>query len=325
LVVVLLALAAGLAGCGGSDSDASAASDSETLSPTTGVSLDGRVGPANAAIGIAERRGYFEDVGLDVWSGSPGGPARTTFYVASGIDTFGVTQLPQLVLAQEKGMPLVAIGSLVPRSTASMIWLQKSKVQDIVDLKGRTIAIPGIAFQEPMLESVLEPAGLTLADVEVKPVGYGLMAALLSGRADAIFGGSANVEGAALEADGADLVVRPVQSLGVPAYDELVVIARRELVEAEPQLARDFMAAVRRGIEVEVRDPSAAVKLIEESPESSPEASPKGTEAGVTATLPLLSETGLVEPEQAEALMEWMQEEKMIKRTLPVSALIANP
>ena len=239
---------------------------------------------------------------------------------------FGVTQLPQLMLAQEKGQPLVVIGSLVSQSTAAMIWLPKSKIRDIPDLKGKTIAIPGIAFQEPLLESVLEPTGLTLADVEIKPVGYGLMAALLSGRADAIFGGSANVEGAALEADGADPVIRPVRSLGVPNYDELVVIARREFVETEPQVARDFMAAVRRGVAEEVRDPSAAVKLIEESFESSPESSREGDEEQVSKQpVPLLSESGSIDPDQVQGLVDWMYEKGLIERKWSASELLVEP
>ncbi|HEX6780743.1 MAG TPA: ABC transporter substrate-binding protein [Solirubrobacterales bacterium] len=324
-LLVLGALAVLLAGCGDDSPGADAGAANVDLSRTMGVTLDGRVGPANAPIRLAEEKGYFEDLGLDAWAGSPQGPEKPTLYVSTRTNAFGVTQLPQLLIARDKGAPLVAIGSLVPEATAAMIWLEGSRIRSIADLKGKTIAIPGVAFQKPMLESVLRQAGLTLADVEIKRVGYELVSVLMKGRADAIFGGSWNVEGAALEADGAEPVIEPVGTLGVPAYDELVLIARRDFVESEPELARAFVDGIRRGVETELRDSAAAVKLIEETIESSPESSRKATEAGVEATLPLLSGPGEVDPQRVEELAAWMRKEGMIRRELPASAVIVDP
>jgi len=323
VVAGAVAVAALLTGCGGG-SDAEAGAPDRAFSPKIGVTLDGRVGPANSAIRIAEERGYFEDAGLNASTGSPAGPNRPASYVAHEIDTFGVTQLPQLVIAQERGMQLVAIGSLGPQSTASLISLKKSGIHGISDLKGKTIAIPGVIFQEALLETVLARAGLTLDDVKVKRVGYELVSALLTGSADATFGGSWNIEGAALEAQGAEPVVKRVQNLGVPDYEELVVIVRRDFATEEPQLMRDFMSAVNRGVAAEVEDPEAAVKLIEESNESSPESSKMETRAGVQVTIPLLSKTGQMDPDQAEELIAWMHDHGLIRREPPVSQLLTN-
>lgn len=312
-----------LAGCGSSSPEAGIAEAEFPL--VVGTTLDGRVGPANAAVRLAEERGFFEDLGLEAWAGSPQGPRKPILYVSAGQNDFGITQLPQLLIAREKGMPLVAIGSLVPDATAAMIWLKKSGIRDIADLKGKTIAIPGVDFQEPLLETVLRRAGLTLADVKVKRVGYNLVSVLLKGRADATFGGSWNVEGAALEADGADPVIKPVRELGVPPYDELVVIARRDFVEGDPETARAFVEGLRRGVALERRDTAATVKVIEDTTESSPESSPRATEAGVDATRPLLSATGKVDPQQLEELAAWMRDEGLIQREWPASSLIVDP
>jgi putative hydroxymethylpyrimidine transport system substrate-binding protein len=240
------------------------------------------------------------------------------------MDEFGVTQLPQLLIARDRGMPLVAIGSLVPYPTAAMIWLKRSKIAGIGDLKGKTIAIPGLPFQEALLELVLRRAGLALEDVKVKPVGYDLVSALLSGQADAIFGGTWNIEGAALEARGVDPVVKRVEDLGVPAYDELVVITRSDLIAEDPELIRDVMATVAHGVAAVRRDPSATVKLIEESFESSPELSRKETEAAMKATLPLFSTSARLNPNQAGNLAKWMHEEGLIQREPLPSEFLTN-
>ena len=116
-----------------------------------------------------------------------------------------------------------------------------------------------------------------------------------------------------------------MQDLGVPAYDELVVIVRRDFIAEEPQLAAGFMAALNRGVATEVQDPKAATKLIEESSESSPESSRNGTGAGVEATVPMLSESGHVDSDQVQGLVDWMYEKGMIDRKWSADELLVEP
>lgn len=274
---------------------------------------------------MAADNGYFSDVGFEAETGSPVGPNRPTSYVAKEVTEFGVTQLPQLLVARDRGMPLIAVGSLVPQSTAAMIWLKKSKIGGIRDLKGKTIAIPGVSFQEGLLEAVLRHAGLTPDDVTIKPVGYDLLAALLGGKADAIFGGSWNIEGAALEAQGLKPVITPVKDLGVPAYDELVMFTRSDFLAENPDWAHKTLAAVMRGVAAEHEDPLAAAKVVEQSFESSPELGPSETQAAMEATVPLLTTSGgYMDGSQVSDLAKWMYEEGLIRREPSVSEVFTN-
>jgi putative hydroxymethylpyrimidine transport system substrate-binding protein len=288
------------------------------------VTLDGHVGAENAGILMADHRGYFGDAGLHVWVGTPGNPELPASYVAAGADDVGVTQQPQAVLTREMGEPIVAIGSVISEPTAAMIWLRGSGIDGVADLEGRVIAAPGVPFQQGFLEQALAKGGLTVGDVKVLPAGYKLAPTLLRGEVDAIFGGSANIEGKALEARGAEPVVTPVRKLGIPAYDELVVIARSKCVAQHPAMYRRFMAAVRRGTKAAAGNPGGAARLIEESIEADPEVSREQTEAQVEATLPLLSESGYMDPAQASNLVAWMHDVGMIKREKPVEHLFTN-
>lgn len=326
-VVVGAAMAAVLwAGCGGQD-----AAETTQGAPAhpwkardVSVSLDGWENPANVATVAAERKGYFAKVGLEVTTLAPAQVGVVIQDVVLGGDEFGISHLPQVVLAQEKGAPIVVVGSLISQPTAAMIWLKKSHVGGIADLKGKTIAIPGLPFQRAFLQSVLARGGLTLEDVKVEDVGYKLVPALVSGRADAIFGGSANLEGVRLESRAMEPVITPVQELGIPEYDELVWIARSDLVAEDPKLVRAFDWAVGRGTAAALEDPKGAAKEIDESVESTPESDLKTTEAEVEATNPLLSRSGYTDPGQASQLVEWMYEEGMIQRKSPASALLTN-
>jgi len=322
-IVMAVAL---LSGCGAQD--AAETTEGPPAHPwkarEVNVSMDQWENPANAGIVLAEHDGYFAKVGLEVTTFAPVRLGVVIEDVVIGADEFGISHLPQVVLAQQKGAPIVVVGSLVPKPTAAMIWLKKSHIGGIADLKGKTIAIPGLPFQKAFLQSVLAQGGLTLDDVKVENVGYKLVPALVSGRADAIFGGSANLEGVRLESRGMEPVITPVQDLGVPDYDELVLIAPRDLVAEDPQLVRAFDWAVSRGTAATLADPKAAASAIDGSVESTPESGLKTTEAEVEATNPLLSKSGYTDPDQASQLVEWMYEEGMIQRKPPVSGLLTN-
>lgn len=338
ILAVLMSSCVLVAGCGGStdtvDSTKSAEADlaNNLETPTKApplpseirVSLDNYMGAENVGLLMAKERGYFEDAGLNVWLGKPLRPSNTVYYVLTRIDELGLVSLPQVAIARENGLPIEAVGSVISQPTAAMIWLKGSEVNSMADLEGKTIGVPGVPYQEDLLESVLEDAGLTIDDVEVQPLGYLLVRALLSGRVDAIFGGSWNIEGAALEAKGAEPVIKRVQDFGVPAYDELTVVTRSDRVVADPQMIRAFMSAVRRGTAAAVKNPKAALKVLEESSESNEELTPKQTEAQLEATLPLLSKNGYMDPHRAADLIDWMHEQGWIEQQMPVSEVLTN-
>jgi putative hydroxymethylpyrimidine transport system substrate-binding protein len=316
---VILA-AAILTGCGAGQATETAPPPHHALQDVN-VSLDKTVNAANVAIELGVKRGYFAEVGLNVLAGSPILPDRPVQYVTGSTDDLGLTQQPQVVLAGGNGAQVVAVGSLISQPTAAMIWLRGSKIRDVSDLEGKTIAVPGIPSQERLLDTVLANAGLSREDVEVERVAYDLVPALVAERADAIFGGSWNIEGIELRERGEQPVIRRVQELGVPSYDELVVIAGTDRAAREPRMIGDFMSALTRAVAAMKEDPHAAVKLVEASNTS---ISHPGLEAQVKATIPLMSPTGRIDPGQANGLLAWMHEEGMIGRKPAFSDFFAN-
>lgn len=285
------------------------------------VALDEWKTPEIAGILMATQRKDFADLGLKVSPLVAVGPTSVIPYVVKGVDDMGVSHEPDVVLAQAEGAPIVILGSLVPRPTAAVIWLKRSHINGIADLKGRTIAIPGLPFQEKFLEKMLARVGLTRRDVKVKSVGYKMVPDLLSGRVDAIFGRS-NLQGAELEARGLEPVVTSVQGSGVPAYDEAVLIAHADCVAKRPKLFRKFMVAVGRGTAAAIEDPGGVMRALMSEFETNPETGRKAMKAEIRATIPLLSKSGSVSPAQVRSLVSWMQKEGMLQRQVPVSKLL---
>jgi ABC-type nitrate/sulfonate/bicarbonate transport system substrate-binding protein len=291
-----------------------------------GVTLDADPDAENAGVVMAAAEDHFEDVGLKVFPGGPKNPTRAVKYVALGIDEIGIAQEPQVLLATEEegGAPLLAIGSVIKQNNSAMIWLPGSGIGDLADLKGKAIGIPGAPFQEAFLEEVLARAGLSLEEVEVKQTNYRSMDALLEGRVDAIFGVTWNIEGAALEARGAEPVIKRAQSLGIPGYEELVVIAPAKCVAKHPSVYRDFMTGLAKGPGA-VRDHhGTAVSLIAENYGFDSRFRMSDVRSSLEETVPLLSTDAHMNLHRVAHLADWMYEKGILKRKPPVRELFTN-
>jgi putative hydroxymethylpyrimidine transport system substrate-binding protein len=324
LVALLIAGCGGSADTPGSTKTVAAPVEAPPLPSEIKVTLNGYKGAESVGLVMADKLGYFDDVGLNVWIGKPATPSNTVYYVTTRIDELGVVPLPRVAIARENGLPVVAIGSVIPRPTAALIWLKGSGIRTMADLEGKTIGISGVPFQKDLLRTVLKAAGVPPEEVDVQPVGYRLVPALQKGEVDAIFGGSPNIEGVALASRGAEPVVTPVTDLGVPAYDQLAVITREDRAAADPQAMRAFMSAVRRGTAAALKHPEMAARLIVKSEESDPKATLEETEVQLQKTLPLLSRTGRLDRDRTTGLLDWMHEQGLIQRAMSASEVLAE-
>jgi len=133
---------------------------------------------------------------------------------------------------------------------------------------------------------------------------------------------------------GKDPVVTPVDKLGVPTYDELVLVGRRQSVEEDPEAIRLFVAALARGTAAAVASPNAATKALLEA---NPDLEPKLTEAEVKATLPLLGAPaakagsageeppyGFMSPSEWTSFIAWMRDNELISALPAASEVLSN-
>jgi putative hydroxymethylpyrimidine transport system substrate-binding protein len=321
LAVTLLALALGLAACGEKSEDVTG--KRQPLSLT----LDFYPNPDHAGIYMAQKLGYFEEAGLDVSIDAPAEPSAPIKQVAAGRSDLAISYEPELALAREQGLDVVAVAALVNRPLTSMIWLRKSGIKGVPDLKGKTVATAGIPSQDAFLETILSRARLSPGAVKSVNVGFGLLPALVGGSAQAILGGYSNVEGVDLRERGKEPVVTPVDQLGVPTYDELVLVANRKSLAEEPEKIRLFIAALLRGTDAAVERPNEATEAVLEANNG---LDPKLTKAEIEATLPLLAARtegkpfGYMDPAEWQAFTAWMRDNELIDALPDAGELLTN-
>jgi putative hydroxymethylpyrimidine transport system substrate-binding protein len=290
------------------------------------LALDFFINPDHAGIYMALERGYFADAGLDVKPRVPSDPSAPIKQVAAGRVDLAISYEPEVMLARDQGLDVIAVAAIVQEPLTSLISLPDAKIREPADLEGKRVVTAGIPYQTAYLETILNDAGVDPDDVEQIDVGLNLLQPVLSGRADAMFGGFRNVEGVQLEERGENPRIVPVNRLGIPDYDELVLVARDEQVAEDPETIRLFIAALERGTVDAREDPQAATDALLEA---SPELERKLTLAEVRETVPLFfpprgQPFGFMDPSEWGAFAGFMADQGQIQTRLGTKELLTN-
>ena len=228
-------------------------------------------------------RGDFSRAGIDLHIQVPTDPATPLQLVAAGKVDAAISYEPELLLARNRGLPLVSVAAVVQQPLTSIISLGKQRIRSVADLRGKKVGDAGISYQHAYLETILKHSGVAPSKVSEVNVGANLVPAMLSGQVAATLGGYWNYEAIQLRQAGKRPNVIHMNQVGVPSYDELVVVVKRGTIAARSDLVRRFVQALARGYEAARANPQAAVDALVHA---NPGLDRKLQLASVQATLP---------------------------------------
>lgn len=214
---------------------------------------------------LAEEKGFFKNHSLQVKLLSPADPTEPVKLVAADKVDIAIDYLPGFVLAQQQGLPLRQIGSLINRPMGCLVVLKDSRITNIAQLRGKQIAYSSPAVDLLILKTILQTHGLKLSDVKPINVHYALAQALLSGKVDAAIGMMRNVEPNQLSKMNHPVTIFYPEENGVPKYDELIFVAKN----TKNQLVyTQFMLALKEAVGYIKQHPDQAwADLIRAHPE----------------------------------------------------------
>ncbi len=290
------------------------------------VMLDYFPNADHAPIYAAMERGDFRRAGLDIKLVTPSDPAAPLKLLSARKIDLAISYEPELLLARDKGAQLIGIGALVSKPLTSIIALGSAKITKVADLAGKTVGTAGIPYQSAYLKTILQKEGISAGRVKEINVGFNLVPAMLSKKVDATLGAFWNYEGVQLQREGKKPSIIRVEQVGVPTYDELVLVAREQDVRERGDLLRRFVLALQRGATAVKADPAAGVDpLVAANPDLK-----RGLQlAAVTATLPAFFPAkadepyGWQDPQEWEAYGKWMQRNDLLTNP-PNAAAFTN-
>jgi putative hydroxymethylpyrimidine transport system substrate-binding protein len=316
--------AVALAACGSKHDQLSpTASRAQSLS----VMLDWLPNADHAGLyeGLAD--GAFTRAGLNVHVQTPSDPASPLQLLEAGKVDVAISYEPELLLARDKGAPLVAIGAIAQRPLTSIISLGSKHITSVAQLRGKKVGTAGIPYQHAYLTTILRHAGVPASSVKEVNVGANLLPAMLSGRVDATLGGYWNVEAVELRQQGKHPNVIHMENVGVPNYDELVVVATENAIANKTNELRRFIQALGRGYQAVRTDPQAGVNALVHA---NPSLNATTQAASVKASLPVFFPSnprlpwGWQDQKQWTAYGDWMLKQHLISNPAAVAAASDN-
>ena len=323
LAGVLLASLA-LAACG---------EKTDTVTPTSSKSqslnlmLDWLPNADHVGLYKALADGAFRSAGLNVSVHVPTNPATPLQLLQAGKVDVAVSYEPELMLARDKGAPLVAIAAIVQRPLTSIVSLRSKHITRAGQLYGKRVGDAGIPYQHAYLQTILKHAGVPTNSVQEVNVGDNLVGSMLSGRVDATLGAYWNYEAIQLREEGRRANVIHVEDAGVPAYDELVLVTTENELADHTDLLRRFVQALGHGYGNVRHDPQAGVQALIRS---NPSLQTKLQLASVQATLPYYFPSnpnlpwGWQDQKQWTAYGEWMLNHHLISNPAAVADASTN-
>jgi putative hydroxymethylpyrimidine transport system substrate-binding protein len=310
IALLCLAVAVVAAGCGEKE-DVLEPSGSKRVE----LMLDYFPNADHAGVYAAQAGGHFEQAGLGVEIREPPDPAAPIKQVAAGRVDLAISYEPEVLRARDQGLNVVSLGAIVREPLTSIISLPEAKIDGPRDLRGKTVGTAGIDYQSAYLQTILREAGVPADTVKERNVGFALTPALLTGRVDAVLGAFWNYEGTELRLRGKRPRIIRMDEAGVPAYNELVLVANENALERDRNKIRAFIGALSRGTRDLRRNPDEAIEgLLDANPDLDPELQ----RAVVEVTLPLFlpprgKPFAWQDPAQWDAFAAWMQDNDLLE------------
>jgi putative hydroxymethylpyrimidine transport system substrate-binding protein len=293
------------------------------------VALDWFPNPDHAALLYAADKGYFKSRGVDVQLKTPSDPSAGLKLVATKKFDLAVYYEGDMFYAGQQGLPVIAVGALIPTPLNSLIAKSGSKIHAPADLKGATIGNAGLPFDGAVLQTIRQNQHLGQKDVKSVNVGFNLVPALLSGKVDAIIGGYWNIEAVKVKNEtGKSPVVFKMAQLGVPHYDELVIVANKNRLKSDSSYAtavRSFLSGMVAGINGARKDKAGSIAILKKKTEYKS----KDLTGMVPLTLkafvsPVRVKTGCFSTSDWSSFGSWMLSHKLLKKRVSAASIQTN-
>lgn len=252
-IFMILILALGISAC-----------STEKQNETITIVLDWTPNTNHTGIFVAQAKGYFAELGLNVEIVQPPEDGAEAL-VASGRAQFGISFQDSLApaLSGKSPLPITAVAAVIQHNTSGIISLAEKGITSPKGLEGKRYATWDMAVEKATIRDVMKADGGNFDLVELIPSTVtDEVSALKSDSVDAIwiFYGWAGVacELAELQTSYFEFAeIDPVFDYYTP-----VVIGNNEWLSKNPETAKAFLSALSKGYNFAVENPEAAADIL---------------------------------------------------------------
>lgn len=320
-VGLLLCMVVSLCGCGKTAKDSS----KKGLKKITMV-LDWTPNTNHTGLYIAQEKGYFKDAGLDVSIVQPPDDGATDL-VASGGAQFGIDFQDTLAAAfsSDNPLPITAVAAVLQHNTSGLISLEKSGIDSPKKLEGHSYATWDSPIEQKTLEYVVNKDGGDFKKVNLVSVYVEDIVASLNADIDCVwiyYGW----DGIKCEQAGLDTNYLPFREMDETFdYYSPVIIGNNDYLSKNPDTAKAFLSAVKKGYEDAEKNPEEAAKIL-------CDAVPELDENLVQDSQKYLSEQyiadaeqfGVIDADRWNRFYNWLNDNKLVDNRIPENTGFTN-
>ncbi|RUT31369.1 ABC transporter substrate-binding protein [Arsenicitalea aurantiaca] len=273
------------------------------------IALDWTPNTNHVGLYVAQELGYFDEAGLEVEI-LPYTDAAVGTLIANRVADFGVVDALQLYSQHSAGVDIIAVYAVVQTETGRIVL--NADRQDIArpaDLDGLVYAGFGSAWEDRLISTLIRNDGGD-GTFETVTLGTSAYEALANGSVDFTME-VVTWEGVKAELEGTEQRRFRYADYGVPDQHTNFIASSTAFLEAEPETARAFLEALRRGYAFAVENEEEAARLlVAANPTALPDDSlARASLAALNEGHYLASETGAIgtiDPEKFAAMGEFL-------------------
>ncbi len=312
-----------ITGCG---SDKKKSSGDEDLTKITFV-LDWTPNTNHTGLYVAKEKGYFKDAGLDVDIVQPPEDGAEVL-VGSGKAQFGISFQDSMAsaLVGDDALPIEAVAAVLQHNTSGIISRKGEGMDRPKGMEGKKYATWDAPIEKATLKQVVEADGGDFDKVKMIPSTVtDEVSALKSKSVDAIwiFYGWAGIaaENAGLKTD--YFAFKDIDE--VFDYYTPVIIGNSSWMKENPETAKKFLSAAKKGYEDAIKDPEGAAKILcDAAPELDKELVENSQKYMKDQYKAEVDQWGYIDPKRWNAFYDWLNDNDLVESKIPENTGFTN-
>ncbi len=213
---------------------------------------------------IAEAKGYWSDLGLDV-ALTPGGPnAPVEPPVVTGSALMGISAADYTAAAVENGAPFKILAVAMQKNPFAISSLPDNPVNSPADLAGKSIGMA--TANTPVLQALCDLNGVDINEIEIVPTQYD-GAPLLAGQVDCLLSWSTDLP-VAMTMQGVEPVVMLLADHGYAVHSQTYIATEDAIANRRSDLVALLKGEVMGWTDYVADTDAAAALTIERYPDA---------------------------------------------------------
>lgn len=307
-ILLLIAVSCLLCACNNKNTDTS-----KKLTEVTMV-LDWTPNTNHTGLYVAEQKGYFEEAGLSVSIIQPPENGATDL-VASGGAEFGIDFQDTLAtaFASDSPLPVTAVAAILQHNTSGIISLQENDITSPKKMEKHSYATWDSPIEQAILKNVIEQDGGKFENVNLISTYVEDIVAALHADIDSVwiyYGW----DGIKCEMEGLKTNYLSFADMN-PIFDYYspVIIGNNAYLKENPDIAKAFLSAVKKGYEYAAKNPEDSAKiLLQAAPELDESIVMESQKYLSTQYIADEKSWGRIDASRWNAFYNWLNDEKLV-------------